>query len=330
MSQIHTKIKTLAQKIHSGQSFVLTTHKRSDGDGLGSMMALYHALMQLKKKVRAITPDKISDRYRFLISPPKYTESFPQLKGPLQATEIALVLDTNDPKRIQPLYPELKKKCHKIIYIDHHPVLKTGPKPPLLSLVDTSSASTGELIYFLLKEMGVRLNKAIAQALYVSILFDTQRFQFIRNSNRSHKISAELLPYINNNEFIYNQLFGRNSIQKLNMLAQAIHKTEYYYRKQVAILEIEKSDLDKSKLDIEDACDFLDMILEVRSTKLSILIVHLSKNEYKLSFRSKKKDVSWLAEVFGGGGHKHASGANLTHYTKDPKTEILSALHKVV
>ena len=325
MSQIDQKIKVLAGEIHTTHSYILTTHKMSDGDGLGAMMALYHALIKLGKKVRAVTVDKTANKYRFLM-PKKNVENFTHLQTPLQRAEMALIIDTNDYRRVQPLYKELKKKCQKLVYIDHHPILNTGPKPSPPSLVDTASASTGEIIYLLLKEMGVGLNKAIAQALYVSILFDTQRFQFIRNSTMSHKISAELLPYIKDNEVIYNQLFGFRSTQKLNMLAKAIHKTEYYCRKKVAILEISKSALNKNNLDIEDACDFLDMNLEVRSTKLSILIVRLSQNEYKISFRSKKGNVSQLAEIFGGGGHKHASGANLVHYTKDPKAEILKTI----
>ena len=296
-----------------------------DGDGLGAMLALYHALLHMKKKVRAISIDKVAEKYHFL-SPQKYIEIAPQLKTPLKTTDIALILDTNDYRRVQPFFSELKNKCHKIIYMDHHPVLKTGPKPTPFSIVDTSSASTGELAWLLIKELGVPLNKAIAQALYVSIVFDTQRFRFLRNSEMSHKISAELVPYIKNNELIYNQLFGLNSIGKRDMMVQAIRQTKYYCQKKVAVLEFKKSLLNKNKLDIESACDFLDMNLEVSSTRLSVLIVHLSKNEYKISFRSKKGDVGRLAETFGGGGHKQASGATLNHYTKDPKTEILKAI----
>ena len=324
MNQIDKKIKKIASLIDSAGSLVLTTHKMGDGDGIGSMMAFYHALTQINKKVRAISVDEIAPKYHFL-TPKKWAESFATGKNPLKPTDIAFILDTNDYRRTYPLYNELTKKCQKIIYIDHHPVLKTGPRPFPYSIVDTSRASTGEIIYLLIKEMGIKMNKAIAQALYVSIVFDTQKFQFIRGSNMSHKISAELIPYIDN-EDIYSKLFGLNSTQKLDMMAQAIRQTKYHHQKKVAVLNIHQSDLSKKNLNIEDACDVLDMNLKILSTRLSILIVHLPNKEYKLSFRSKKGDVSKLAELFGGGGHKHASGATLTHYTKDPKKEILKAI----
>ncbi len=320
-----TQIKKLAQKIMSAKNIVLTTHKMCDGDGLGSLLGFYHALRKIKKPVQALTVDGVARKYDFL-SPEQYTKRFDRLKNTIEPAELTLVFDTNDYRRIQPLYDTLKRKCRKIIYIDHHPVLQQGPKPSAGSIVDTSAASTGEICYFLLKQMGIRMDSSIARALYVSIVFDTQRFHFIKNSEVSHKICAELCKYITDNESIYTQLFGVTSQQKMDLLSQIIRRTEHFYDNRVAVLQITRKELDKNKLDIEDACDFLDMTLEVRSTQLGVLIVHLSENKYKLSFRSKKWNVTKLAETFGGGGHKNSSGASLTNYTKNPKVEILKAV----
>ncbi len=321
LAQIHNVIK----RIHRVKNIILTTHKMCDGDGLGSMLGFYHAFKKINKPVRAITVDGFSHKYHFL-SPEKYIERFDQLKTAIEPTEMALIFDTNDYRRIQPLYEELHKKCKEIIYIDHHPVLKAGPKPSVNSIVDISAASTGEICYFILKEMGISMDPSIATALYVSIVFDTQRFHFIKNSEVSHTICADLCKYINNNEHIYTQMFGTTSIKKMNLFSQVINRTEYFYNKQVAIIQITNKELDKNELGIEDACDFLDTSLEVSSTQLSVLIINISENKYKLSFRSKKWDVSKLAELFNGGGHKASSGASLVNYKKNPKQEILKAI----
>ena len=329
MSYIQAQITNLISKIQTSKNIILTTHKMCDGDGLGSMLGLYHGLQKINKPVRAITVDKVSQKYHFL-SPEKYTENFEKLKTEIEPTEIALVFDTNDYRRIQPLYEELKKQCQEVIYIDHHPILSTGPKPSPYSIIDPQAASTGEICYFLLQEMKISMDSAIATALYVSIVFDTQKFQFIRNSEISHKICANLCQYIKNNESIYNQLFGITSLNKMALLSQVINQIEYFYKNQVAVLEITKEELSKNNMGIEDACDFLDMSLEVNSTQLSILIIHLSKDNYKISFRSKKWDVSKLAEMFDGGGHKKSSGATLLNYTKNPKEEILKAIQSLI
>ena len=325
MPYTKTQITNLISKIQSAKNIILTTHKKCDGDGLGSVLAFYHALKKINKPVRAITVDTVPQKYKFL-SPEKYTENFEELKTTIEPTDSVLVFDTNDYRRIQPLYEKLRKHCQEIIYIDHHPILETGPKPSPYSIIDMTAASTCEISYFLLKEMGISMDTAIATALYVGIVFDTQRFHFIRNSGTSHKICADLCQYIKNNETIYAHLFGMASLNKMTLLSQTINQMEYFYQNQVAVLEITKKELNKNNLDVEDACDFLDMALDVHSTQLSVLIVNLSKDEYKLSFRSKKWDVSKLAEVFQGGGHKNASGANLANYKKNPKPEILKAI----
>lgn len=324
MSHIQISLKKLASKILAAKSLICTTHKMCDGDGLGSLLAFHHAL-SVKKAIRSVTVDKVSDKYHFL-SPERYIDRFDQLRTPIEPMEIALVFDTNDSRRIQPLYEELKKKCREIIYIDHHPILENGPKPSEHSIVDTTAASTGQICYFLLKEMGIAINTQIATALYTSIVFDTQRFHFIKNSGVSHTICADLCNYIEDNERIYHYLFGINSLEKINLLSQSIKQTEYFHQNKVAVLEISKKKLDESNLNIGDACDFLDMNLTVDSIQVSILIINLSDNKYKLSFRSKNWNMLKLAEVFNGGGHKNSSGATLIGYAKNPKTEILKAL----
>ena len=325
MLRKQAQLKKLAQKIHKAKSLILTTHKMCDGDGLGSMLGMYHALRKIGKSVRAVSVDQVSSKYQFL-SPEKHIQNFSKDNIVLKPTDMALIFDTNDCRRIQPFYEELQKHTNDIIYIDHHPILTKGPKPTAQSIVDISSASTGEICYFLLKQMGVKMDTAIATPLYTSIVFDTQRFQFIKNSANSHTICADLLKYVKNHQTIYTWLFGFNSRQKINLFCQVMKQTEYFYQDRVAIMEIKEQELKKNKLSIEDACDFLDTTLQVRSTLLSILIVQRAKNRYKLSFRSKSRDVSKLAEIFGGGGHKTSSGASLVNYLKDPKKEILKAV----
>lgn len=320
-------LKNLADKIHRAESIILTTHKMSDGDGLGCILSLYHALKKIGKPVRAISVDKIPKKYHFL-STEKYIENFENLKNPIEPTELVLVCDTNDYRRLQPLYAELQQKCQEVIYIDHHPLLHTVPAPPKDSIIDISAASTGEICYFLLKKMNIEMDPDIATAIYTSIVFDTQRFQFTKNSATSHKICAELCSYIDNNERIYYELFGITSLEKMNLFSETIKQTEYFYEDKVAVMEISTEELNKHNLSIEDACDLVDMSLEVNTTQLSVLIVHLPDNKYKLSFRSKKWDVSKLAETFNGGGHKNASGAVLVDYQKKPKEEILTAVNK--
>ena len=329
MSQVETKIQQLAQTVLKAESLILGTHRMSDGDGLGSLLAMYHSLKKINKPVLAYITDTISDKYDFL-STKKYIKKYDDKKNTLEPTELALIFDTNDYRLLEPLYAELEKKCEKIIYIDHHPILKEGPKISSSSIIDHTAASAGEICYSLLKEMKIEMDTNIAQALYTSIVFDTQRFQFIKNSNKSYKICSKLYPYVEDNDQIYQQLFGVTSIEKIQLLADTIKNTEYFYQNKVAIINISKEELRERSLDIEDACDFLDISTGVSSTEICVLIILLSEGEYKLSFRSKKWDVSKLAQEYGGGGHKASSGATLINYKGNPKEAILQTIENLM
>ena len=321
-------IKCLAQTINQADSIILTTHKMCDGDGLGSMMSMFYALKKMKKKVRAISVDGIPDKYDFL-SPQSFVKPFNELKTEIPACDLALLLDTNDSRLVEPLYSELKKKCKKLIFVDHHPLLELGPLPTNSSLVDDRAASTGELCYFLLKELKIKMTPKIATGIYVSILFDTQNFRFIKNSSVSYSICAKLFPFIKDNNSIHHHLFGIRTKEKLSTLAKTLGKIQYFCSDKVAILELSREMMDKNNLDVGEACDYIDMSMEVDSTMISVLIVGLSQNNYKLSFRSRFYNMTRLAELFAGGGHKSASGATLNNYKKNPREEVLKAIDRI-
>ena len=318
----------LVQKIRSAKDVLLTTHKFGDGDGLGAMMACYHGLKKIKKNVRAITVDKVASKYDFLFIK-KYTENFETLKTPIQKSQLALVFDTNDSRLVEPLYQELKQKCDEIIFIDHHLPLVKGPQPTLGSLIDTKASSTGEIVYFILKNLEVEFDDLIATSLYASILFDTQRFKFIKDSPASYRICADLQRYMTNSDHVYNQLFCFASKEKLYLFSKAINRIKFFNKDEIAILEMTVEEFINNQLDTVASCDFIDRINEINSVQIAVLILKLSDGNYKLSFRSKERNVAKLAECFGGGGHNSSSGATLTNYQKDIKAEVLKSINEL-
>ena len=168
-------IELTAQKIKDAQSIILTTHRQCDGDGLGSELAIFHALKKIQKNVRILNVDATPRKYSFL-SPDTYIQYFDGEFDPIAPTSLALIFDTNDKRLVEPLYQSLEKQCAEIVFVDHHPILQTGPAPTPSSIIATQAASTGELAYDLIKALNIELDEKIAQALYTSIVFDTQLF----------------------------------------------------------------------------------------------------------------------------------------------------------
>ncbi len=301
--------QSIAKKILKARNILLTTHREPDGDGIGAEFALYQGLKKIGKDVRILNPDKPAPKYNFL------TKLCPNqcFNGPhdeIKPTDIAIVLDTNDSRLLEPLYAELEKKCAEIIFIDHHPVLESGPQPSSGSLVDIKAASTGEVVYYILNELNIPLDQIIAKAIYTSIVFDTQIFRYIRNSPTSHQIASELVKFEIEPGQIHRTIFGDFTKEKLVFVARALNDIEFFDQDKIAFLRVRNSDLKELGLEAENIRDLIDMVMNIETLEAAILVRQDGEKQFKLSLRSKGRvEVLGIAEKLGGGGHVFAAGA---------------------
>ncbi len=319
-------VESLVKKIQGAKSILLTTHKQCDGDGLGALLALYHGLKKTGRNVRALTVDAVPKKYNFL-EPHKYLEVFEGPHKAIEATDLALIFDTNDHRMVEPLYQTLDDKCREILFVDHHPVLNTGPEPTLGSYIETRAASTGEIAYFLIKALGIHLDERISKALYTSVAFDTQLFKFVKNSANSHLMAAELIGYVQNTEEIHRHLFATHTREKVAFLALAFGQIEYFANGRIALLKLRAKDLSDHNLEMDDSRDVIDMIMNITSLQAAALFREDGPNEYKMSLRSKGKiEVLGVAEAFQGGGHLFAAGAYIRGEYSAIRTKVVDLL----
>lgn len=322
-------LSSVVNDIRSAQSILLTTHKQCDGDGLGAMLGMFHALKAANKKVRALNVDATPLKYQFL-APDSHIEYFDGKHAPLEPVDLTLVFDTNDKRLVSPLYEQLEKISKKILFIDHHPILQTGPAPTPGSIIDTAAASTGEIAFALIKALAIPLDRNIARAIYTSIAFDTQLFRYVRNSYRSHEIAAELLKYETEPSQIHKNLFGNYTAKKLKYLSQVLSTMEFFHKDQLVFLHIKSKDLFEKGLDLDDSRDLVDMMMNIESVEVAALIREDEANTFKISFRSKGRvTVNDLAESVGGGGHMFSAGASVVSDAESLKKKIITFFEKL-
>ena len=308
-------------------SFVITTHKNCDGDGLGAGLALYHSLKQKGKEVVLLSLDEPASKYRFL-DPTKSIQVFHKNSTALQKNSLLIAVDTNDSQLIEPLYSSFE---NQVLFIDHHPLLINSNSQNKKShyFIDTKASSTGEIIFYLMKDFDITFNEKIATALYTSIVFDTKMFRSIKNSPVPFAMSAELIPYISDVNFIYNHLFKNLSINKLNLFSK-LKDVEYYFLNSFAILSLNKTIIKKYEAGIGEACELLDLIMNIESIKAAALIFENEKG-FKLSFRSADKSILSISEKFNGGGHHLSGGALVQNQSlKEIKTRIISEFSELL
>ncbi|MBE8162475.1 MAG: bifunctional oligoribonuclease/PAP phosphatase NrnA [Bdellovibrionaceae bacterium] len=318
---------TLVKLIQNSQSFIITTHKQCDADGLGSALAMLYALKKMGKSARLLLVDDLPDRYNFL-NKDLLVQTYNSPHTPIEDADVALIFDTNSESLVNPLYKELKKHCKYISFIDHHPFGDTLPTE--YSFIQVHSASTGELVFDLIQSLNVSLDKKIARSLYSSIAFDTQVFRYIRGSSRSLKICAELLEYEKEPEKIHNYLFASYSKNKISLLAEVFATVEYPLP-EVVIAKVRLKDLEKHNLKMDDVRDILDLLMSIREITIGAFFREDHPNEFKLSLRSKGfLHINSIAKHFGGGGHKQAAGALIKGDYSTVKNQVLKEILKTL
>ena len=321
-------LNELCQKILAARSVVLSTHRNCDGDGLGAELALLHALRKLGIPARVLNVDMPGKKYAFL-KPDQFVQAFDGPHEPLAPTDLGLIFDTNDGRLLEPLFSELKAKCERVLFIDHHPLLDHGPQPTVGSWIDGDAASSGELCYrmikVLLEKRGLEIDAEIARALYTSVVFDTQLFRFVRSSPTSHLMAADLLRYEKKPEDVHRFLFAPYTVAKMRFLTAALSRVEYLHHGKLAYIYLEKNSFEG--LSPDDSGDVIDMIMNVESLEAAALLREDAEGKYKLSLRSQGRlPVLPVAESLGGGGHRFAAGAYLIGDRDKLRDEILRQL----
>lgn len=308
----------LSEKILQSQSFVLTTHKNCDADGLGSILAFHHVLKTLGKKVQSLAVDDISKRYDFM----NY-QNFVSVyqKDQVSLADTALIFDTNDPRLVEPLYSELKQKTKTQIFIDHHSPLSFAQD--INVFLDENAASTGELCYALFEEMKVPVTKEIARALYISIIFDTGMFRSSKKLSGAFYTCSKLCEQVDINQ-IYEELFCRYDQTAWKGMIHLLNQVQYSADQKVAFIECEYESFKKLGVSIFHILDALDLVMKQKSVLVGFVSIEKNPGQYKLSFRSKQSvSVSKLAEELGGGGHEHSAGATVKDYSKEKLLRLI-------
>jgi phosphoesterase RecJ-like protein len=305
------------------QKFVVTTHVHPDTDALGSALAMATYLRSLGKKVRLFNEDECPTWLRFV---PK-SGLFEQFKGSEKfEPEVLLVLDCGDLERIGKVRAFLKDGV-KVVNIDHH---VTNNYFGDLNFVCTDYSSSSEIVYDLLKGAGYRLTKDVATQLYLGILTDTGSFGFDCTSPHTHEVVAELLKFHLPVSELYRRVYEAVPNRDLKPFFDLVHRMELCFDERVACLVIRNKDLGyfSGEFDLRDK--IFTFLRSVKGLEVIVIITETEKaNRVRINLRSRDRfDVAKLAERYGGGGHKKASGCYISKNVTGARREILSVIRK--
>ena len=318
------KSNQLISLIKKHQVFLLSTHQNPDPDALCSELACAHFLKALGKTVKIINAEKFPPRFSFLPNK-SWIQSF--RKGEKVSYDAAIILDCGDFDRIDYVKALIDRK-KPIINIDHH---VTNTNFGTFNFVNPKAASTTEVLYDLIKSAGVKLNDQMAYHLYAGIMTDTGSFRYENTTPQTHQIAAYLCGYKISADKIYKDIYDSIPAQDLKMAAQIIGNMDLMYDGKAIILELYKKDIAKfsKELDLRDVLfKFLRMI---KGVEVVIIFTEVNKKQTRANFRSSRYvDVAQLASLFGGGGHRRASGCMMNDSIKVFRQKVQNYLKKVI
>ena len=297
--------------ITDNYSFIITTHRGPDGDAMGSSMAMYNLLVNLKKDVNVIVPNSFPNFLSWLPNIKNvinYEENNSDISNIFSEVDVIIMLDFNDLSRIKNLESYVTNSNAKKILIDHH------QDPDLsicdLSFCDTTYSSTCELLYMILNQAKFNLTKNIADCLYTGILTDTGSFKFSCTTKNTHISVGDLISKGVNATEINNLIYNNYSHDRIKLLGHCLINKLKIYNNNSAIISLSEDELKKFNFKKGDTEGIINYALSIKEVIFAVFIVE-KDNIVKLSFRSLGNiNVQEISKrYFGGGGHFNAAGA---------------------
>ncbi len=315
---LEKQFQKLKRLIDKSKNILITAHKYPDGDALGSALALYLGLKNKKKVSAAVYFSEPPSGYKFL---PGFFEIKTAL--PRGKFDFLIGLDYGDFKRLGVENCSFSEE--QIATIDHHlPSDHRGT----LQIVRPDFSSTSEIIYFFFKKAGLKIDKDIAICLLTGIYTDSGGFKYAATSSRTLDAAADLISFGASLSQIIKETTPLKSPSILKLWGKALSRIEKDPETGMVYSFIAASDL-RGKQSWEDlgTGDLAAVISMISGAPFTLLLVENKPNEFKGSLRSEfyhNIDVSKIAKVFGGGGHKLSAGFE----KKGSLDEILEQIKK--
>jgi bifunctional oligoribonuclease and PAP phosphatase NrnA len=286
--------------------FLLTAHEGPDGDALGSLLGMHHLLGQLGKDSVMFLAAKefpLPIEYRFL----PLEEVFHEAPADM-ADRTIVFLDCGNVDRMP---VDFLTDGHNVrINIDHH---HDNTRFGDFNLVDVDASCTAEIVYDLALLLGASISREMAAALYVGLITDTGKFMYENTNAHTHRVAADLIDAGVNVDDTYRRLYEHVPIEKLRLISRALDGIASHCDGRLVISYITAADYEATGAGEEMTEGVIDHLRSIDGTKVAAVIRDLGNRgraARKVSLRSSEGDVdvSAIARLHGGGGHKRAAG----------------------
>jgi phosphoesterase RecJ-like protein len=299
-------LRAVSEALRSSDRFLLVTHENPDGDALGSLLAAKLALDALGKD---------SEMYLYGEAPLPTEYSFMPLDGLLRGAppendgRVLVALDCANESRLGPDSSVLEQAPLTIDIDHHHDNSRFGN----VNLIVADASSTAEVLRDVIRELGVDLTPEMAEALYIALVTDTGRFQYSNTTPKALRLGAELVEAGADVHRVFQGIYESVEFAKLKLLARALDRAQIYEGGRLVVSYLVRTDFTELNAPEAYSEGIIDYLRSVEGASMAALIREPPRSEgpaRRISLRSSddELDVSAIARLSGGGGHRQAAG----------------------
>ncbi len=303
----------LLQGVHS---VAVCGHLKPDGDAFGSCMGMYLFLKKYYPAIdsRVYLAQPYSDTFLFIRRSEEIQNSCPER----EPFDLVLALDCADKARLGEAQRYFEMARNTVV-IDHH-ISNAGFGK--VNEIQAFSSSTAELIALLIGKE--RIDRDIAEALYMGLAHDTGMFQYSNTSSRSMMVGGWLMDTGIDFSKIVDDTFFKKSYPQNQVLGYALTSSRLILDGKVIYSVITRKVMDSYGIGPADLDGIVQQLRVTEGVEVALFLYEVTPREFKASMRANREvDVSKIALSFGGGGHKRAAGCTLTGSLEEALERIL-------
>ena len=310
----------IVDAIRTRRRFVLSSHSRPDGDSIGSQLAMAYALRMLGKQAVVINRDPAPGPIMAFPGVPEIVVA-DQVDGEFDA---AIIMECSD--LLRPGVSGLDRFF--LINIDHHPG-NTGYGA--LNWFDPSAAACGEMVFDLVRALGVPLSLEIATHVYLAILTDTGSFRYSGISPRTFEICKETLEAGVDPVQVARSVYDSNNMGRLKLFGAVLSAMRIDSSGRIAMVYVDHAMARAAGGSYEDTEGLVNLPLTVKEIEAVVFFKQEEADEYRVSLRSKGDiDIGAVAKHFGGGGHKNAAGCTVRGAVDDLQRQLVEQIQEAI
>ncbi len=306
----------VGNSIKAARNIIIFCHIRPDGDAIGSMLALGEGLKKYGKDVIMVSSDGIPEKFQGL--PGAETVE----KETSQKAELSIAVDCSTRDMLGSSF-EAFKKSNRTVEIDHHETRKPFAD---MGLVDTEASAVGEIIYLLLNELKIKIDKNIAENILTSVIVETNSFNLPSIRPFTFSMCAELLKtgvdYYSLTNSVY---WSRNRVSTV-ITGLCLSKCRFTDKGRIAWTTVWREELEKYNAKEENIETVTGDMQAVSGVKAALFFIEKNKETIRVSMRSNGSiNIGAIAREYGGGGHFNSAGCII----KNKKSHIKGLIERV-